>query len=84
MNEYFYIYRNEKDKACFQHEMAYGNFKDLARRTASDEVLRSKAFNIAKNSKDNGYQKGRACMVYILFDIKLKAVLIIQLNKINN
>ena len=85
MNEYFYIYRNEKDKACFQYEMAYGDFKDLARRTASDEVLRSKAFNIAKNSKDNGYQKGRACMVYILFDIKLKAVmLIIQLNKINN
>ena len=31
-----YIYKNELDKACFQHDMAYGDFKDLARRTASD------------------------------------------------
>ena len=43
-----YIYRNELDKACFQHDMAYGDFKDLARRTASDKVLRDKAFNISK------------------------------------
>ena len=43
-----YIYKNELDKACFQHDMAYGNFKDLARRTASDKVLRDKASNIAK------------------------------------
>ena len=35
-----YIYKNEPDKACFQHDMAYGNFKDLARRTASDKVLK--------------------------------------------
>ena len=41
-----YIYRNELDKACFQHDMAYGDFKGLARRTASDKVLRDKAFNI--------------------------------------
>ena len=46
-----YIYKNELDKACFQHDMAYGDFKDLARRTASDKVLRDKAFNIAKNPK---------------------------------
>ena len=44
--------------------MAYGDFKDLARRTASDNVLRNKAFNIAKNPKYNGYQKGLASMVY--------------------
>ena len=43
------------DKACFQHDMAYGDFKDLARRTASDKVLRDKAFNIAKNPKYDGY-----------------------------
>ena len=42
-----YIYNNELDKACFQHDMAYGDFKDLARRTASDNVLRDNAFNIA-------------------------------------
>ena len=50
-----YIYKNELDKACFQHDMAYGNFKDLGQGTASDEFLRDKAFNIAKNSKYDGY-----------------------------
>ena len=35
-----YIHKNELDKACFQHDMAYGDFKDLARRTAADQVLR--------------------------------------------
>ena len=46
-----YIYRNELHKVCFQHDMAYGYFKDLARRTGADKVLRDKAFNIAKNLK---------------------------------
>ena len=46
-----FIYKNKLDKACFQHDMAYGNFKELARRTASNKVLRDKAFKIAKNSK---------------------------------
>ena len=44
-----YIYQNELNKACSQHDMAYGDFKDLLRRTASDKVLHDKAFNIAKN-----------------------------------
>ena len=65
-----YIYRNELDKACFQHDMAYGDFKDLARRTASDKILRDKAFNIAKNLKYDGYQRGLASMVYKFFDKK--------------
>ena len=42
-----YIYQKELDKACFQHNMAYGDFEDLTRRTASDKILRDKAFNIA-------------------------------------
>ena len=46
-----YIYQNELDKACFQHDISYGYFKDLPRRTASDKRLRDKAFNIAKNPK---------------------------------
>ena len=46
-----YIYRNELDKACFQHDMAYGDFNNSARRTATDIVLRDKAFNIAKGSR---------------------------------
>ena len=43
-----YIYKNELDKACFQHDMACRDFKDLARRTASDKFSKDKAFNIAK------------------------------------
>ena len=58
-----YIYRNELDKACFQHDMAYGDFKDLKRRTAVDNVLRDKVFNIAKNLKYDVYQRGLASMV---------------------
>ena len=46
-----HIYKNEPDKACFQYDTAYEDFKHLARGTASDEVLRNKAFNIAKNPK---------------------------------
>ena len=65
-----YIYKNELDKACFQHDMAYGDFKDLKRRTASDKMLRDKAFNIAKNPKYDRYQRGLASMVYKFFDKK--------------
>ena len=50
--------------------MAYGVFKDLVRRTVSDKVLRDKAFNISKNPKYDGYQKGLASMVYKCFDKK--------------
>ena len=52
--------------------MAYGDFKDLARRTASDKFLRDKAFDIAKNPKYDGYQRGLASMVYKCFDEKSK------------
>ena len=67
-----YNYKNELVKACFQHDMAYGDFKDLVRRRASDRVLRDKAFNIAKNPKYNGYQRGFASMVYKFVDKKSK------------
>ena len=50
-----YIYKNESYKLCFQHDIAYGDFKDLERRRASDKVFRDKAFNIAKNPKYCGY-----------------------------
>ena len=43
-----YIYKNELDKACFQHDMAYGDFKNLKRRTAADNVLRDKALILLK------------------------------------
>ena len=65
-----YIYQNELHKACFQHDMAYGDFKDLNRRTAADKVLRDKAFNIFKNSKYDVYQRGNGWMIYKYFDKK--------------
>ena len=49
------IYQNTLDKTCFQHDMAYKEFKDLPGRTASDKVLHDRAFNIAKNLKYDGY-----------------------------
>ena len=63
-----YIYRNELDKACFQHSMAYGDFKDLKRRTQSDKVLKQKALEIESNRKYDGYQRGLASMIYRFFD----------------
>ena len=55
-----YIYQSELDKACFYHDMAYGDFKDLTRRTVPDKTLRDKAFSIAKTPKYDGYQRGFA------------------------
>ena len=70
---YNYIYRNELDKACFQHDIVYGDFKDLKRRIQSDKVLKDKAFEIASNPKYDGYQRGLASLVYKFFDKKSKA-----------
>ena len=69
-----YIYQKQLDKACFQNDMACGNFKDLTRRSASDKILCDKAFNIAKNPKYDGYQRGLASMVYKFFDKKTSAM----------
>ena len=65
-----YIYRNELDKACFQHDSAYADQKDLINRTKSDEVLRDKAYDIASDPEYDGYQIGSASMVYKFFDKK--------------
>ena len=64
-----YIYQNELDKANFQHSMAYGDFKDLTRRIASNKTLRDKAFNIAKNWKYDGYQRGLASMTVYSYHV---------------
>ena len=50
--------------------MAYGDFKDLNRRTATDKLFRDKAFNVAKNPKDDRLQRGLASMFYNFFDKK--------------
>ena len=65
-----FIYKNEPDKACFQHDMAHGKTKDLVKRTQSDKVLKDKAFKIASDPKYDGYQRGLASMVYKFFDKK--------------
>ena len=51
------IYQNELGKACFQHNIPYGDFKDLTRRTIADKILHDKAFNIAKYSKYDKHQR---------------------------
>ena len=65
-----YIYKKELDKACFQHDMAYRDFKGLARRTASDKVLRDIALILLKILKCDGYQRGLASVFYKFFDKK--------------
>ena len=65
-----YIYKNELDKSCFQHDMAHGDFKDLSKRTASDKVLRDKTFKIASEHKYSRYQRGLVSMLYKVFDKK--------------
>ena len=62
-----YIYRNELDKACFQHDSAYADHKDLTNRTKSEKVLRDKAYDIASNPEYDSYQRGLASMVYKFF-----------------
>ena len=65
-----YIFHNKLNKACFQHDIAYEDFKGLTSRTASDKVLFDKSFNIAKTLKSYGYQYRLASVVYRLFDKK--------------
>ena len=59
-----YIYKNELDKASFAHDAAYSDSKDLTKRTVADKILKNKAFDIAKDPKYDGYQRGLASMVY--------------------
>ena len=66
------MYKNEIDKACFAHDAACSESKDLTKRTVADKILRNKAFNIAKDQKYDGYQRGLASMVYNFFDKKSK------------
>ena len=67
----YYIYKNELDKACFAHDAAYSDSKDLTKRTVADKILKNKAFDIAKDPKYDGYQRGLTSMVYKFFDSKV-------------
>ena len=65
-----FIYKNQLDKACFQHDMSQGKTKDLVKRTQPDKVLRDKAFKFASNPNCDGYRRGLASMVYKFFNNK--------------
>ena len=73
-----YIYQNELYKACFQHGMDSGDFKDLLGRAASDNVLCDKSFNNVENPKYDEYQRDLAPMVY-KFSIKKILVLLLKM-----
>ena len=59
------------DKAFFAHDAAYSDSKDLIKRTVADKMLKNKVFDIAKDKKYDGYQRGLASMVYKFFDSKV-------------
>ena len=65
-----YIYKNDLDKACFQHNIVYGKYKDPAKKAQSDKFSRDKAFKIASILKYDGYQRGSGSMIYHFFDKK--------------
>ena len=66
-----YAYKNELDNACFVQDAAYSDSKDLTKRTIADKNLKNGAFDIAKDPKYAGYQRGLASMVYKFFDSKV-------------
>ena len=73
-----FTFRNELDKACFQHDMACGESKHLAKRTQSDKVLRDKVFKIASDPKYDDYQRGLDSMVYKFFDEKSASLNLVE------
>ena len=62
-----HFYRNELDKACFAHDAAYSESKDLAKGTILDNILKERAYEIARNCGYDGYQRALAGMVYKFF-----------------
>ena len=66
-----YVFKNELDKDCFVHDAAYSDSKDLTKRTIADKNFKNRAFDIAKDPKYDGYQRGLASMVYKFFDSKI-------------
>ena len=65
--------QNELDKACFAHDAAYSDSKDLAKGTNLDKILINRAYEIAVNPKYDGYQRGLASMMYKFFYKKIRS-----------
>ena len=66
-----YLYRSKLEKACFAHDVAYSNSKDLATRAISDNILKVRAYEISSNCNHDGYQRTSASMVYKFFNTKI-------------
>ena len=62
------LYRNELEKACFAHNGADSNSKDLAKRTISNKILKNTAYEIARNRQYDGYERALASVVFKCFD----------------
>ena len=78
-----FLHRNELNKACFAHDAAYSDSKDLARRTVSDKNLKDRPYEIAKNRRLDGYQRPLASMIYKFFDKKTGSGVILEMNMSN-
>ena len=66
------MYKNDLDKACFQHDMAYDKYKDLNKITESDKILRDKDFKIASNPNITDMEEDQLQWFTIFFDKKFK------------
>ena len=78
------IYKNDLDKAYFQHDMSYRKYKDLNKRTQSDKVLRDKAFEIASNPKSDGYKFLDKNLQWLLLNLcRISQFELMQVNFIN-
>ena len=79
------IYKNDLDKAYFQHDMAYRKYEDLNKRTQSDKVLRDKAFEIASNPKTDGYKFLDKNLQWLLLNLcRISQFELMQMNFINH
>ena len=82
---YKLCFSDELDKACFAHDAAYSDSKNLTKRTQSSKVLKYKGFEVGSNPKYDGYQRELASIVYRFFDKKSKVAGIkMKLRGINN
>ena len=79
----WYIYQNKLDKTCFSHDLVYGDFKNLPKRTAFDNLSRDKAYNITNISKYGEYQRGLISMVYT-FSRKIISVDAVEKGNMSN
>ena len=79
-----HIDRNDLDKDCFRHDMAYGKYKKLAKRTDSEKVSRDKSFKILGNPKMECYKRGLASSFtsFMIKNLQLVVLNLCQINKL--